>query len=112
MHTQMPYEDFVKIVYEPEHSKNILLELQQKYNLDTMQFISWYREGIPLPVEARDCRNWLYNFEIFIRAEGDIFELLQSSQFDSQRDLFGQTNENMEGLIKNQPLFYFSVKAA
>lgn len=87
MEEKISLNDLIKIVQQPDFSKTKLLEFQKQYNLDSIQFLFWHREGIPLPIEPRDINNWLFHLEMFIRTEGDILELLQGDSIDNQLEL-------------------------
>lgn len=74
-------EDLIEVVYEPDFSKSILLELQKKYNLNTVRFYELYKEGMVPGVSLEDAENWIYNFEIFMLSKGNIKELVEDFLF-------------------------------
>lgn len=76
-------QDLVEVVTQPEYSKSKLLALQEKYNLDTIQAIRLYREGIPLPISSKDMENWLFQFDMFVATDGNIFDLIDAHTFDT-----------------------------
>lgn len=82
MKQKLIYEDVIKTVIEPDYSRGILLEFQKKYCMHTEQFLEYYIEGIPLPVDARDIDKWLFRYRIFTIANGDLNELINSYYLD------------------------------
>ncbi len=77
-------EDFIKVVQQPEHSKQKLIAYQEKYGISTVEFVLWYKEGITLPITDRDCKDWQFQLEMFLATEGDMLELTQTDRFDTQ----------------------------
>ena len=75
---EIAFRDFINIIIEPDHSRAVLLGLQKKYNIDSLEFLKLYREGIPLPISDDDMDNWLYQLKIYAAAEGNISELIGS----------------------------------
>lgn len=77
MDTGFRIEDLFEVVIQPEHSKGILINLQTKYKISTKEFLAFYHEGIPVPIPPEDIDNWLFQYELFIAAEGDLGELIE-----------------------------------
>jgi hypothetical protein len=75
-------EDIFEIVEEPEHSKNVLLNFQEKYNIDSEELYLFYQQnGInyeELPVTEEDFKSWIHHFIIFKENGGDPWELKES----------------------------------
>ena len=40
--------------------------------------------SIPLPITDKDCKDWQFQLEMFLAAEGDMLELTQRGRFDTQ----------------------------
>jgi hypothetical protein len=72
-------EDVFEIVEEPEHSKNILLNFQEKYNIDSEDLYLFYQQnGInheELSVTEEDFKSWIHHFIIFKENGGNPWEL-------------------------------------
>ena len=81
---EITLEDMVKVVQQPEHSKQKLIAYQEKYGISTIDFVLWHKEGIPLPINDKDYRDWQFQLEMFLSTEGDIMELIPTSSFDTQ----------------------------
>ncbi len=77
MEETISFEDMFEIVVQPDHSKNVLNRFQNKYNMSTLDFLSYYKEGI-VPIPAIDANRWLHQLSLFITAEGDLGELIDS----------------------------------
>jgi hypothetical protein len=77
-------EDLIKVVQQPEHSRQKLIAYQEKYGISTVEFVLWHKEGIPLPITDKDCKDWQFQLEMFLAAEGDMLELTQRGRFDTQ----------------------------
>jgi len=75
-------EDVFEIVEEPEHSKNVLLDFQEKYNIDSEELYLFYQQnGInyeELPISEEDFKSWIHHFIIFKENGGDPWELKES----------------------------------
>lgn len=80
--SKISLKDLVEVVKQPDYSKQKLLAFQEKYHLDTVQFIELYGEGIPLPINSRDIENWLFQFKMFLTSKGNILELMEKSNLD------------------------------
>jgi hypothetical protein len=78
--------ELFKVVIEPDNSKSILLDLQSKYKIDTLYFLQLCKEGIPLPIPQDDFNYWLYQYKIFVAAEGDVSELIVGFQKNEGSD--------------------------
>lgn len=72
------FHELFEIVQQPDHSRGKLLALQKKYKIDSLQFFSLYKEGIDLPISEKDRDNWLFQLEMFISTDGDIFDLVDN----------------------------------
>jgi len=72
-------EEIFEIVEEPEHSKSVLLDLQDKYNIDSEELYLFYQQnGInyeELPITEEDFKSWIHHFIIFEENGGDPWEL-------------------------------------
>lgn len=87
--SKIKLEDLIEVVMQPDYSKQKLLDLQTRYNLDTVQFIEFvglYKEGIPLPVDSKDMDNWLFHLKMFLASGGEILELVNDFSFDNYYD--------------------------
>ena len=71
------FSDLFTVVDEPEFSKGKLLELQNKYGMCSDEFYDYYSQNIGIDkfLDESDLSDWLFNFEIFIKAGGDIWDL-------------------------------------
>lgn len=84
---KLKLEDLIKIVQQPEHSMQKLIAYQEKYNISTLEFSLWYKEGIPLPIPDKDARDWQFQLEMFIATEGNLLDLKKPGSFDTQFSL-------------------------
>jgi hypothetical protein len=71
------FSDLFTVVEEPEHSKKKLLSYQQKYGICSDEFYNYYNQilGLDSFIGNEDFDDWVYNYEIFLEADGDIWEL-------------------------------------
>ncbi len=67
--------DLFTIVNEPDHSRKKLLLYQQKYGIGSDVFYNIYTQALGLDFCNDDFVDWLYNYEIFLEAGGDIWEI-------------------------------------
>lgn len=105
-------EDLFKVVIEPDHSRGILLNLQNRYQLNTQEFLRLYYEGIPLPMPTKDIDNWLFEYEMFIACEGDLGELGSAKEEENDDPFLWKETINRGQPIKkteevNRPLLSF-----
>jgi len=75
MEDNIRLEDMFEVVIQPEHAKGVLRDLQNKYNMSTFEFLSFYNEGI-IPIPSKDADRWLFQLNLFLAAEGDLGELI------------------------------------
>lgn len=75
--------DLIKVVQQPEHSKQKLIAYQEKYGISTMEFIMLHKEGIPLPIPDKDVRDWHFQLTMYVITEGDIMDLKNAESFDT-----------------------------
>jgi len=72
-------EDIFEIVEEPGHSKNILLDFQERYNYDSEDlYLAYQQNGInyeELNISEEDLKSWIHHFIIFKENGGDPWEL-------------------------------------
>jgi hypothetical protein len=80
-------EDLFEVVFQPEYSRDMLLSLEAKYDMYTLDFVRLYNEEMPLIVPGRDASYWIYHWEQFIASEGNIDEL--TSHFFNADDDYG-----------------------
>ena len=75
-------EDVFEVVEEPEHSKNVLLNFQEKYDIDSEELYLFYQQsGInyeELPITEEDFKSLIHHFIIFKENGGDPWELKKS----------------------------------
>lgn len=69
-------------VKEPEYSRQVLLEFQNKYGIETNDFFTFYRTfGVtPVKIDAKELASWEHHYEIFKMAGGDIWSLKESNR--------------------------------
>lgn len=69
-------------VKEPDYSRQVLLELQKKYSIETNDFFTFYRTfGVtPVKIDAKEVAKWEHHYEIFKMAGGDIWSLKESNR--------------------------------
>ena len=73
------FEDLFGVVVEPENSKNILLELQHKYKMTSMEFITCHVQGLDCCPQSV-VRDWLFHLKLFQIADGNMMDLLNDFQ--------------------------------
>ena len=71
-----PLEDLFETVIEPDHSKQILLEYQKKYGMNSIIMWFKYTSGQSLNISSKELDRWLFEYEMYRAAEGDIRELI------------------------------------
>ncbi|PXV62133.1 hypothetical protein C7954_15011 [Halanaerobium congolense] len=75
-------EDVFEIFEEPEHSKNVLLNFQEKYNIDSEELYLFYQQGgincEESPISEEDFKSLIHHFIIFKENGGDPWELKKS----------------------------------
>lgn len=76
-------DDLIKVVQQPEHSKQKLIAYQEKFGISTMVFVMLNKEGIPLPISDKEIRDWQFQLDMFLATEGNMLELEQSDGFDT-----------------------------
>ena len=68
---------YVNVVNEPEYSKQKLINFQKEYKISSDTFYDLYVAGYLnnlMPNHIID--EWAYNYEIFLKSNGDIDELV------------------------------------
>lgn len=65
--------DFVSIVHEPDYSKSMLEQLQDKYGIETKIFIG--NEDFFPQVNPEDARDWKFYYSIYLNAGGILDDL-------------------------------------
>lgn len=77
-------EDFFDVVVEPEYSKGVLLEFQEKYNYDSMLIYKMYKQGFTdykqLEIKKDDYFSWIHHFIIFTQNGGDVWDLKEPDE--------------------------------
>lgn len=73
----MEFSDLFTVVEEPEHSKKKLLAYQQKYSICSDIFYNFFNQilGLDMGYANEDFNDWIYNYEMFVEAGGDVWEL-------------------------------------
>ena len=73
----MELSDLFTVVEEPEYSKRKLLSYQEKYGMPSDVFYNYYTQmlGFAKVLNNEEFDDWAYNYEIFLEAGGDIWEL-------------------------------------
>lgn len=80
MEDNIGLEDMFEVVIQPEHAKGVLRDLQNKYNMSTFDFLSFYKEGI-IPIPQKDGERWIFQLNLFLTADGDLGELIDGRYF-------------------------------
>ena len=97
--------DFFCVVEEPAFSKSKLEQLQEKYGVDTLSFITY--EEFFTNVSAEDANDWKFSYTIYTNSGGvldDLNPLLNFKYLDtSENAKVGQETEGDE----NVSLFIF-----
>lgn len=89
LQTVLPTESFLK---EPEASLTDLHRFEEKYNLNTNDFLEKkYKDGF---VDLEDAEDWLNSYENFMFFEGDL-TLINTIQKDTDTNTTEQYNNNI-----------------
>jgi hypothetical protein len=101
-------EDFFDVVVEPDYSKGVLLELQEKYHYDSMFIYEMYKQGFAnykeLDIKKNDYISWIHHFIIFTQNGGNVWDLKKPDEdFDSDLN----DDERMDKRGGNPLLFFF-----
>ena len=105
-------DDFFDVVVEPEHSKKILVDLQNKYNYDSLKLYEAYKQDAinvgDLNISQDKLNHWIHHFIIYKENGGDLWELKENTEWDTneERDknhsslsfLFSFVTESLLGL--------------
>ena len=100
----MDLDDSFIIVEEPEYSKRKLLSYQEKYKMSSNVFYNYY---IRLGLANEEFNDWAYNYEIFLEAGGDIWELKKETRLSNEeyRDITfwdSECNLNRQALCEEK----------
>lgn len=71
-------DQFFRVIQEPDHSKRALLDLQDRYQISTIDFLFLYKQGFEIPIPEKDVEDWLFEYEVFRAADGELTELLKN----------------------------------
>ena len=67
------------VVIEPEHSKSVLKDLEDKYGYDSIELYHLHKQGLidykDLEITKREFNSWIHHFIIFKENGGDPWEL-------------------------------------
>ncbi len=80
---ELTLDSMIKVVQQPEHSKQKLIAYQKKYEIDTVKLVGLLKEGIPLPISEQELRDWQFQWDMFLATDGEILELLEEDGFDT-----------------------------
>lgn len=102
------FEHLFDIVSEPEYSKKILLEYQEKYKSSGVnsQLVYWYykTQGFEqVKSSIPEVEDWVYYYECFLESGGNPFDLEINE--DSSKGQVSSLKEEKSG--SNEPLFLF-----
>ena len=61
--------DFIEIVHEPDYSRSMLKQLQDKYSIKTEDFID-HEELFP-QITKEDARDWKFYYYIYLNSNSD-----------------------------------------
>lgn len=82
-------EDLVEIgiaevVDEPDYSRERLVEYENKYGLFSYDLYWLYLMGVATDVPIDEVRQWVFEYEVYIRNDGDPFEIhrKEKTEFD------------------------------
>jgi len=77
-------EEFFDIVVEPEYSRGVLLELQEKYHYNSIFIYKMYKQGFAdykgLNIKKDDYISWIHHFIIFTQNGGDVMNLREQDE--------------------------------
>jgi len=83
-------DDLFDVVVEPEHSKKILIDLQKKYNYDSLKLYDAYNQGAidveNLNISQDKLNYWIHHFIIYKENGGDLWELKENKEWDNTEE--------------------------
>jgi len=71
-------DQFFMKLEEPDYSKSVLLDLQDRYQISTIDFLFLFKQGFALPILEKDIEEWLFEYDVFRAADGELNELLKN----------------------------------
>lgn len=105
----MELSDLFTVVEEPEYSKGKLLSYQEKYGMPSDVFYNYYTQmlGLAKVLNSEELNDWAYNYEIFLEAGGDIWELKKETRLSNEeyRDITfwdSECNLNRQALCEEK----------
>lgn len=87
--TFIPEENFIQ---EPEASLNELLVFEEKYKLNTSEFVE--KKFIDGHVDVEDIHDWLNSYENYLFFDGDISKINKADKSTEYFPQFLNVNEN------------------
>lgn len=91
-------EDYFDFVEEPQHSKGVLIDFQEKYKLDSEWLYKTYKAGEinynDLGISKDDYYSWLHHYIIFVQNEGNVWDLKRTEEkWEDQEEIMDKRGE-------------------